>query len=117
MTPQPTTEQFQNDLFEEVLKLNPDQRVWIEDDFAVGKIFCHRSLVANGSQSGSGNGGRKGRKDWSAANEYSPSTPTIGHEQDCKNPGRTAVQRSKGKLLQGDMATTIDTSGVLRQGI
>jgi tRNA 2-selenouridine synthase len=38
MPPQPTTEQFQNDLFEEVLKLDPDKRVWIEDEsLAVGK--------------------------------------------------------------------------------
>jgi tRNA 2-selenouridine synthase len=38
--PQPTTEQFQNELFETILKLNPDQRIWIEDEsVAVGKIF------------------------------------------------------------------------------
>ena len=38
--PQPTTEQFQNDLFEKILTLNPGKRVWIEDEsVAVGKIF------------------------------------------------------------------------------
>lgn len=38
--PQPTTEQFQNNLFETILMLDPGKRVWIEDEsIAVGKIF------------------------------------------------------------------------------
>jgi tRNA 2-selenouridine synthase len=38
--PQPTTEQFQNDLFEALHKLDPARRIWIEDEsIAVGKIF------------------------------------------------------------------------------
>lgn len=38
--PQPTTEQFQNDLFETILKLDTTKRIWIEDEsVAVGKIF------------------------------------------------------------------------------
>lgn len=45
MPPQPTTEQFQNDLFEEILKLDPDKRVWIEDEsLAIGKIFLPSEL-------------------------------------------------------------------------
>ena len=40
MPPQPTTEQFQNELFEELTKLNHSKRVWIEDEsVAIGKIF------------------------------------------------------------------------------
>jgi tRNA 2-selenouridine synthase len=40
MPAQPTTEQFQNDLFETIDKLDPAKRVWIEDEsIAVGKIF------------------------------------------------------------------------------
>lgn len=40
MPPQPTTEQFQNDLFEELLSLDTTRRIWIEDEsIAVGKIF------------------------------------------------------------------------------
>ena len=40
MSPQPTTEQFQNDLFEEIIKLNHAKRVWIEDEsIAIGNIF------------------------------------------------------------------------------
>jgi tRNA 2-selenouridine synthase len=40
MPPQPTTEQFQNDLFEEILTLDRSKRVWVEDEsIAIGKIF------------------------------------------------------------------------------
>ena len=40
MPPQPTTEQFQNDLFEEILRLDLSRRVWVEDEsIAIGKIF------------------------------------------------------------------------------
>jgi tRNA 2-selenouridine synthase len=38
--PQPTTEQFQNDLFEALHQLDHSRRIWIEDEsIAVGKIF------------------------------------------------------------------------------
>lgn len=38
--PQPTTEQFQNDLFEQLLTLDPTRRIWVEDEsIAIGKIF------------------------------------------------------------------------------
>lgn len=40
LPPQPTTEQFQNDLFETILTLDVNKRIWIEDEsVAVGKIF------------------------------------------------------------------------------
>jgi tRNA 2-selenouridine synthase len=40
MPPQPTTEQFQNDLFEEIRKLDINRPVWVEDEaIAIGKIF------------------------------------------------------------------------------
>lgn len=40
MPPQPTTEQFQNELFEELIALDHSRRIWIEDEsIAVGKIF------------------------------------------------------------------------------
>lgn len=40
MSPQPTTEQFQNDLFEELIKLDASRRIWVEDEsIAIGKIF------------------------------------------------------------------------------
>ncbi len=40
MKKQPTTEQFQNELFEEILKLDLSKRIWVEDEsIAIGKIF------------------------------------------------------------------------------
>jgi tRNA 2-selenouridine synthase len=40
MSPQPTTEQFQNDLFEQLMKLDASRRIWIEDEsIGIGKIF------------------------------------------------------------------------------
>lgn len=40
MPPQPTTEQFQNDLFESLSRLDTSRRIWVEDEsIAVGKIF------------------------------------------------------------------------------
>lgn len=40
MPPQPTTEQFQNDLFERILELDVHKPVWVEDEsIAIGKIF------------------------------------------------------------------------------
>ncbi len=40
MPPQPSTEQFQNDLFEEIIKLDLSKRIWVEDEsIAIGKIF------------------------------------------------------------------------------
>jgi tRNA 2-selenouridine synthase len=45
MPPQPTTEQFQNDLFEEIQALDLTRRIWIEDEsIAVGKIFLPEDL-------------------------------------------------------------------------
>lgn len=45
MPPQPSTEQFQNDLFEEILKLDHSKRIWIEDEsIAIGKIFLPQTL-------------------------------------------------------------------------
>lgn len=38
--PQPTTEQFQNDLYEQLLKLDVRRRIWVEDEsIAIGRIF------------------------------------------------------------------------------
>jgi tRNA 2-selenouridine synthase len=45
MPPQPTTEQFQNNLFEAIMKLDTARNIWIEDEsIAVGKIFLPDSL-------------------------------------------------------------------------
>lgn len=40
MPPQPTTEQFENDLFEVIHSLDTTRRIWIEDEsIAIGKVF------------------------------------------------------------------------------
>jgi len=40
MPSQPSTEQFQNELFEEIRKLDINKRIWVEDEsIALGKIF------------------------------------------------------------------------------
>jgi tRNA 2-selenouridine synthase len=45
MPPQPVTEQFQNCLFEEILKLDVSKRVWVEDEsIAIGNIFLPEGL-------------------------------------------------------------------------
>jgi tRNA 2-selenouridine synthase len=43
--PQPTTEQFENNLFEEIIKLDVSKRIWIEDEsIAIGKVFLPQPL-------------------------------------------------------------------------
>lgn len=45
MGAQPTTEQFQNELFEEILTLDYSKRIWVEDEsIAIGKIFLPNSF-------------------------------------------------------------------------
>jgi tRNA 2-selenouridine synthase len=40
MPSQPTTEQFQNDLFEEILNMDLSKRIWIEDEsIGIGQVF------------------------------------------------------------------------------
>ncbi len=48
MAPQPTTEQFQNDLFEEILKLDLSKRIWVEDEsITIGKIVLPEPFWRN----------------------------------------------------------------------
>ena len=43
--PQPTSEQFANDLFHELAKLNSDQAVWCEgESMSIGKVFMPQEL-------------------------------------------------------------------------
>jgi tRNA 2-selenouridine synthase len=43
--PQPSTEQFENFLFEEILKLDETKTIWIEDEsVALGKVFLPNSF-------------------------------------------------------------------------
>jgi len=113
MPPQPTTEQFQNDLFEEVLKLNPDRRVWIEDEsLAVGRIFLPQDLwmqmgVSPVVEMEVEKDVRIGR----LVNEYGSADQQQFLEamnRITKKLGGQHFNVAKEKLLQGDMAATID---------
>ena len=45
LPPQPTTEQFHNDLFEELFKLDLSKRIWVEDEsITIGKVFLPTDL-------------------------------------------------------------------------
>jgi len=113
MPPQPTTEQFQNDLFEEILKLDPDKRFWIEDEsLAVGKIFlpndlwkqmCLSPVVEIGVQ--------KQIRIKRLVEEYGPSDKEEflhAMVRITKKLGGQRFNMAKEKLLQGDMGSTIE---------
>ena len=113
MSPQPTTEQFQNDLFEEILKLDMSKRIWVEDEsIAIGRIFlpqdfwntmCRSMLV----QMNVSKEIRVGR----LVNEYGSADrleflKTIG--KITKKLGGQNYLAAKQKLLMDDMTSTID---------
>lgn len=113
MPAQPTTEQFQNDLFEEILNLDLSRRIWVEDEsIAIGKIFlpqdfwnamCKSDLVAMSVP--------KEIRVQRLVNEYGPADrqqflETIG--KITKKLGGQNYIAAKEKLLAGDMAATID---------
>ena len=113
MPPQPTTEQFQNDLFEEISKLDTSKRVWVEDEsLAIGKIFLpddfwltmrQRPLVQMDVS--------KEVRIQRLVNEYGPADRVVFleiMEKIVKKLGGQHFKEAKQKLQQGDMASTID---------
>jgi tRNA 2-selenouridine synthase len=113
MPAQPTTEQFQNNLFEEILKLDLSKAIWVEDEsIAIGKIFlpkdfwdamCKGRLVQMNVS--------KEIRVQRLVNEYGPANQvefleTIG--KITKKLGGQNYNAAKEKLLGGDMASTID---------
>ena len=113
MPPQPTTEQFQNDLFEAISKLDTSKRVWVEDEsLAIGKIFLpedfwltmkERPLVKMDVS--------KEVRIQRLVNEYGPADRATFLEimgKITKKLGGQHFKEAKEKLLQGDMASTID---------
>jgi tRNA 2-selenouridine synthase len=113
MPPQPTTEQFQNDLFEEILKLDLSKRIWIEDEsISVGKIilpedFWRRMLGSPVIEINVGKEHRIQRlvKDYGQANqtEFLEAMTKI-----TRKLGGQHFNAAKERLLAGDMASTID---------
>ena len=113
MPPQPTTEQFQNDLFEEILKLDLSRRIWIEDEsIAVGKIFLPQDLWRTMSAAplveivvSKEDRIKRLVSEYGSApkNEFLASMEKI-----VKKLGGQHFNSAKAKLLEGDMHATID---------
>ncbi len=113
MPPQPTTEQFQNDLFEAILKLDVTRRIWIEDEsIAVGKIFLPEPLWRTMSISplveivvDKETRVRRLTSEYGAAEK---SQFLSGMEKIVKKLGGQHFKNAKEKLLQGAIASTIE---------
>lgn len=113
MPAQPSTEQFQNNLFEEILLLDPSRRVWVEDEsIAIGKIFLptdfwqtmHQSPMVQMEVP-------KKVRVQRLVNEYGPADreeflAIMG--KIVKRLGGQHYNEAKEKLLQGDIASTIE---------
>jgi len=113
MPPQPTTEQFQNELLEEILALDPARPVWVEDEsIAIGKIFLPTDFWTNLSQSAVVKMDvDKAVRIQRLVHEYGPADPeeflqTMG--KIVKKLGGQHYNVAKEKLQQGDWAATID---------
>ncbi len=111
--PQPTTEQFQNNLFEEILKLNINKPIWIEDEsIAIGKIFlpdvfwqtmCVSPVVEVELD--------RTLRIHRLVNEYGGADKEEflkAMERITKRLGGQHFKAAKEKLLLGDMASTIE---------
>lgn len=111
--PQPRTEQFQNDLFEEILKLDINKRIWVEDEsLAIGRIFLpnvfwealRRSPIFRMDV-------EKGIRIERLTREYGPANQQEfldAMEKITKRLGPQHFLAAKEKLLAGDMPSTID---------
>jgi tRNA 2-selenouridine synthase len=113
MPPQPTTEQFQNELFEEILKLDITRPVWIEDEsIAIGKIFLPNELWQTMSKSPVIEMGvSKGTRIQRLVDEYGPADKEeflAAMSNIVKKLGGQHFNTAKEKLFQGDMASVIE---------
>src|SRR5882757_8129275 len=113
MPSQPSTEQFQNDMFEELAKLDPSKRIWVEDEsIAIGKIFLPKDFWDKMEQS------PLVQMDVSRdirvkrlVNEYGPADRNdflaiMG--KITRKLGGQHYNAAKERLLNDDMASTID---------
>ncbi|HEU5290064.1 MAG TPA: tRNA 2-selenouridine(34) synthase MnmH [Cyclobacteriaceae bacterium] len=112
-SPQPTSEQFQNNLFEEILQLDINKRIWIEDEsIAIGKIFLPNDFwqTLNTSpvievEMEKSNRINRLVKEYGKADkkEFLQAMERI-----TKKLGGQHFNAAKEKLLQGDMASVIE---------
>jgi tRNA 2-selenouridine synthase len=113
MPPQPTTEQFQNFLFEEILKLDPEKKIWIEDEsIAIGKnvipedfwrTMCSRPVIEIEVE--------KDVRVKRLVHEYGDADKKeflSSMERITKKLGGQHFNSAKEKLMQGDMGGTIE---------
>lgn len=113
MPPQPTTEQFQNELFEEILLLDLSRRIWVEDEsIAIGKIFLPPDFWQTMSQAPLVQMDvTKEVRIQRLVSEYGPADRdeflTI-MSKIVKKLGGQHFNSAKEKLLQGDMVSVID---------
>ena len=113
MPAQPTTEQFQNELFEEINRLDLTKRIWVEDEsIAIGKIFLPNDLWKSMMQSPLVQ--MEVSKDIRVQRLVSEYGPADREEfltimgKVVKKLGGQHYNSAKEKLLQGDIASTID---------
>ncbi|HEY0740673.1 MAG TPA: tRNA 2-selenouridine(34) synthase MnmH [Chryseosolibacter sp.] len=113
MPPQPTTEQFQNNLFEEIQQLDLSRRIWIEDEsIAVGKIFLPLDLWHAMSKAPLVEVvvSKEDRiKRLVAEYGSAPKEEFLASmEKIVKKLGGQHFNSAKAKLMEGDMSSTID---------
>jgi tRNA 2-selenouridine synthase len=113
MPPQPTTEQFENELFEEILQLDLSKRIWVEDEsIAIGKIFLPHPIwqQMNKSPMIKMEVDKKVRVE-RLVNEYGPARQEDflkAMSQITTKLGGQHYNAAKEKYLQGDISATID---------
>jgi len=113
MPAQPTTEQFQNNLFEEILQMDLRKRIWIEDEsISIGKIYLPAAFWKTMNQSPVVNiSVHKDIRISRLVNEYGAADRDqflLAMTQITKRLGGQHFKAAKEKLLQEDMAATID---------
>ena len=111
--PQPTTEQFQNNLFEELRQMDPAKRIWIEDEsISIGKVFLPNDLWKTMSASPVLEVSLdKSKRIARLVKEYGKADKQdflSCMERITSKLGGQHFKAAKEKLLEGDMAATID---------
>jgi tRNA 2-selenouridine synthase len=111
--PQPTTEQFHNNLFEKILQLDLSKRIWVEDEsITIGKVYLPPDFWAQMKSSPLAQMEvSKEVRIQRLVNEYGPANREEFLEamgRIVKKLGGQNYNAAKEKLLQNDMASVID---------